>query len=167
MTAEALLEPGTGINVTLHGTRLNGEMSYWANLKTIFKDGFVSTRLMDNHRKVIEIQDIRLENSRPYFLANNSIVPEPTTTIPTTTTSSTTTTTQLPFEDDDDEGTEGVNALPVESNPHNMQADQSLHLMSNGMKSATTSVALSHFLSGFLLFGVILQLRKVFIEFSL
>ena len=60
MTAEALLEPGTGINVTLHGTRLNGEMSYWANLKTIFKDGFVSTRLMDNHRKVIEIQDIRL-----------------------------------------------------------------------------------------------------------
>lgn len=40
------------INVTLHGTRLNGEMSYWATLKTYFKDGTFSTRLMDNHRKV-------------------------------------------------------------------------------------------------------------------
>jgi hypothetical protein len=44
MTAVADLFPGTAINVTLHGTQLNGEMSYWATLKTFFKDGSSSTR---------------------------------------------------------------------------------------------------------------------------
>lgn len=158
MTAVADLYPGTAINVTLHGTQLNGEYSYWATLKTIFKDGTSSTRLVDSHRKVIEIVDIRLEHSRPYFLVNNSIVPEPTTT-----TTTTTPTTPVPYEDEDfmDGGTEeGGNALPVESSPHNIQGDQSLHLTANGIKSATTSVALSHFTSASWLFGFTLYVFR-------
>jgi hypothetical protein len=146
MTAVADLLPGTAINVTLHGTRLNGEMSYWATLKTYFKDGSSSTRLTDNHRKVIEIQDIRLEHSKPYFLSNNTIVPEPTTT--TTTTSTPIPPTALPVDPDDDtdyERTEGGNALPVEISPHNIQADQSQHLTAaDDMKSRAKSIALSH-----------------------
>lgn len=162
MTAVADLLPGTAINVTLHGTRLRGEQNYWATLKTYFKDGTASNRLMDNHRKVIEIQDIRLEHSRPYFLSNGSIVPEPTTTTVTTST-----TTPVPYEDEDflDGGTEGGNALPVESSPHNnIQADQSLlHLTSDGrMKSAATS-----FTSAFLLLGFSLHLSNVFVRFLL
>jgi hypothetical protein len=116
-----------------------------------------NTGLMDNHRKMIEITDIRLEHSRPYFLANNSIVPEPTTT-----TTSTSTTTPVPYEDEDmDGGTEGVKALPVESSPHNVQADQSLHLM-DGTKSAAASVALSHFTSASWTYGFALYLSRLF-----
>jgi len=153
MTAVADLLPGTGINVTLHGTRLNGEMQYWATLKTFFKDGSSSTRLTDNHRKVIEIQDIRLEHSKPYFLENNTLVPEPTTTTTTTPNSnirSSPTSTSSP-EDDEDvdyDRTEGGNALPVEISPHNIQADQSELLSNNKMddlkSQQATTWALSH-----------------------
>ncbi|ODM96474.1 Protein unzipped, partial [Orchesella cincta] len=132
MTAVAELAPGTGVNVTLRGTRIDGEMSYWATLKTIFKDGSFSTRLLEGHRRVKDIQDIRLEHSRIYFLFNGSVVPDPTTT-------TTTTTESVPFdlmerndnehshdEDEDNEDEDGLlreNALPVESRS-DFQADQ-------------------------------------------
>lgn len=115
MTAVAELAPGTGVNVTLRGTRIDGEMNYWSTLKTIFKDGSSSTRLLEGHRRIKDIQDIRLEHSKIYFLNNDSIVPDPTTT-----TTTTTTTTPLPIDisselgDDEDEdgGPLRENALP-------------------------------------------------------
>lgn len=82
----AELEPGTGVNVTLHATRVDGEMSYVATLKTIFKDGTSSTRTLEGHRRLKDIQDIRLEHGKLYFLSNDSIVPELLTTPSSTTT---------------------------------------------------------------------------------
>jgi len=129
MTAIADLLPDTGLNVTLKGTKLDGEMSYWGTLKTFFKDGSSSSRLIDGHRKVIHVVNIRLHKSREYFLSNYSFVPEPPTT--TTTTTTTTTSTENSVQDSHeslDESIESVSApYPV---GNGIQADQS-QLMSN------------------------------------
>lgn len=149
MTAVAELAPGTGVNVTLSGTRIDGEMSYWATLKTIFKDGSSSTRLLEGHRRIKDIQDIRLEHSRIYFLYNDSIVPDPTTTTTTTTTTSSPSPLNhlLDGSEEDEEDEEGElqreNALPVEGR-NDFLADQghnNHHQQFGGEKTLASSVA--------------------------
>lgn len=144
MTAVAELGAGTGVNVTLRGSRIEGEMSYWATLKTIFKDGSSSTRLLEGHRRIKDIQDIRLEHSKIYYLFNDSIVPDPTSTTTTTTTtplplmsSSSEEEDDLEEEEEDEDGTpQTENALPVESR-NDFLADQG----HSGVRSSLDSSA--------------------------
>ncbi|CAG7734233.1 unnamed protein product [Allacma fusca] len=83
------LHHGTGVNITIRGLHLKGDMTYWATLKTFYKDETFATRHIEGHRKVDQVEGITVEQSLPFYLRDGSLVTESTTLATTTTTSTT------------------------------------------------------------------------------
>ena len=120
------LSYGTAVNVTIHGVRRKGNMNYWANLRTTFKDGSYTTRHIDGQRRVDVIEGITLEKSRTFHLSDGSVVVE-TTTMRTTSAE----TTQLLIEQQDMASSQTVTE-PVTLEGH---TSENLKMSSSGVQT--------------------------------
>ncbi|XP_072155750.1 protein unzipped [Bemisia tabaci] len=90
---EAILEPNTGVNVTLRGNFSDSVVPYTGELVAIYEDQVTRSRQIQGSRKEIAMLDVKAEYSPAYYLHNFTLVPTTTTTTTTTTTSAPTTTT--------------------------------------------------------------------------
>ncbi|XP_058799185.1 protein unzipped isoform X2 [Phymastichus coffea] len=95
-TVEVHLEPGTAVNVTLHGTYATVETPYSGKLSSHYDDNSsINTRQIIDERQEDLVIDVTSEIGPVYFLGNFSLVPTPAPTPlaePATTTTATSTT---------------------------------------------------------------------------
>lgn len=157
---EIILEPGTGINVTLEGYCIDMEVPYSGALISHYEDGETKSRVISGIRSEQTIFDVKPEFGSIYFLGNYSLVP--TTTAPPTTEPSTTTTTTTISQnmsknihrdhniDDNEDHDENMIIPPKKSDISNMQSDD------GGPLSLKNKVETTH--SGTSLFRINLEM---------
>lgn len=127
-TVEILLEPGTGVNVTLKANYTDMEVPYSGNLISHYDDSTTKSRQIVGIRREKTMVDVTPEFGPIYFLANYSLVPT-TTPMPTT---EPTTTVMVPQEDEKEthkhemekiDHDENMIIPPKKSDMSNMQSD--------------------------------------------
>lgn len=129
-TVKVLLEPGTGVNVTLKGNYTHMEVPYSGTLISHYEDGATKSRVISGIRTEETMFDIKPVFDPIYFLSNYSLVP--TTTVPPTTEPSTTAIPQNvskdihqkePEEEEEEEHDQNMIIPPKKSDMSNMQSD--------------------------------------------
>jgi hypothetical protein len=86
-----LLDPGTAVNVTLHGNHTESEVPYTGKLVAVYADDYTKARTINGSRREVAMLDVKPEFGPVYFIGNGSLVPTTTTTTTTSTTTTTTT----------------------------------------------------------------------------
>ena len=85
-----MLEPGTAVNVTLHGNHTESEVPYTGKLVAVYADDYTKARSINGSRREVAMLDVKPEFGPVYFIMNGELVPTTTTPTPTPTTTTTT-----------------------------------------------------------------------------
>jgi len=121
-----LLEPGTALNVTLHGNHTESEVPYTGKLVAVYAGDYTKARTIHGSRREVAMLDVKPLFGPVYFIANSSLVPTTTTTTTTTPTTTTTTTTEAP------NTIPKTLPTPQPKEPNNPSAENSDHVAKTG-----------------------------------
>ncbi|XP_026295137.1 unzipped isoform X2 [Apis mellifera] len=176
-TVEIVLEPGTGINVTLKGYCIDMEVPYSGTLISHYEDGETKSRFISGIRSEQTIFDVKPEFGSIYFLGNYSLVP--TTTASPTTEPSTTTSTTISQKhikvfvvnkdilhehnvDDNEDHDENMIIPPKKSDMSNMQSDDGGPLsLKNKVETTHSGTSLFRINLGMFIISLIIIVHRI------